>query len=141
MLFENNNNYLDMFLSMPNTNGSAKTVSTEEGFLRGNMFADEYVPYKNLTYIKPKLKGQEEKDLFKIMELCFAINDYNLYLDLNPKDTEILNKYKEATEKLRMLTKAYEEKYGPLSINASAYNTFKWIDAPWPWEREDGKYV
>jgi len=145
MLFENNNNYLDMLLGMPNMdmsyNHDVKTVSDEEGFLRGNMFADEYVPYKNLTYIKPKLKDEREKDLFKIMEVCFAINDYNLYLDVHPEDTTILNKYKECTEKLRRLTKEYEQKYGPLSINASAYNTFKWIESPWPWEREDGKYV
>lgn len=144
MLFENNNNYLDMFLGMPNSNMNynvPKTVSEEEGFLRGNMFANEYEPYKNMTYIKPKIKGERELYLFKIMEVCFAINDYNLYLDVHPNDKDILTKYKTATEKLHRLTKEYEEKYGPLSINASAYDTFKWIESPWPWEKEEGKYV
>lgn len=150
MLFENNdNNYLDMFLGMPSMNKNypsfdnmtTQTVSDEEGFLRGNMFENEYVPYKNLTYIKPKVKGEREKVLFKIMEVAFAINDYNLYLDIHPNDMNILNKYKSCTEKLRRLTKEYEEKYGPLSIDASNYSTFKWIESPWPWEREDGKYV
>ena len=45
------------------------------------------------------------------MEVAFAINDYNLYLDVHPNDMTILNKYKSCTEKFRRLTKEYEEKY------------------------------
>ncbi|MBE6147949.1 MAG: spore coat protein CotJB [Firmicutes bacterium] len=148
MLFENDNNYLNMLFNVNNmdnfnsmNNNTPAVESDAEGFLRGNMFTNEYVPYKNMTYIKPKLKTERERDLFKIMEVAFAINDYNLYLDLNPEDAHILNKYKACTEKFRRLTKEYEEKYGPLTIDASNYNTFKWIESPWPWEREDGKYV
>ncbi|MBE6155436.1 MAG: spore coat protein CotJB [Firmicutes bacterium] len=105
------------------------------------MFDDEYVPYKNLTYIKPKIKSEKERDLFKIMEVYFAINDYNLFLDVHPENTNILNKYRACTEKYRKLTKEYEEKYGPLSIDEGNYKTFKWIESPWPWEKEDSKYV
>lgn len=148
MLFENDNNYLNMLFNvnnnMNNYNGLNQVPEVEsdsEGFLRGNMFTREYVPYKNMTYIKPKLKTERERDLFKVMEVAFAINDYNLYLDVHPEDTSILNKYKACTEKFRRLTKEYEEKYGPLSIDASNYSTFKWIESPWPWDKEDGKYV
>ncbi|MBQ6841266.1 MAG: spore coat protein CotJB [Bacilli bacterium] len=94
-----------------------------------------------MTYIKPKLKTERERDLFKVMEVAFAINDYNLYLDVHPEDQKILSKYKACTEKFRRLTKEYEEKYGPLSIDAANYKTFKWIESPWPWEKEDSKYV
>ena len=147
MLFENDNNYLNMLFNLDNQNNfnnynsSLEVLSDEEGFLRGNMFANEYVPYKNLTYIKPKIKDEREKDIFKIMEVAFAINDYNLFLDVHPDNTNILNKYKACSEKLKRLTKEYEEKYGPLSIDVANYSTFRWIESPWPWEREDGKYV
>ena len=141
MLFENNNDYLSMFLGMQSLKEEAKVYSDDEGFLRGNMFPKEYVPYKNLTYIRPKVKGPREKDLMEIMEVAFAINDFNLYLDVHPNDTVILNKYKMYAERLRSLTKEFEEKYGPLCITSADYSTFKWIDSPWPWEREDGKYV
>lgn len=147
MLFENDNNYLNMLFNINNMDNYNKTgampavENDTEGFLRGNMFSNEYVPYKNMTYINPKLKTQRERDLFKVMEVAFAINDYNLYLDVHPEDTSVLNKYKACTEKFRRLTKEYEEKYGPLSIDASNYNTFKWIESPWPWDKEDGKYV
>ena len=147
MLFENDNNYLNMLFNVSNMdsynnlNGSPETETDAEGFLRGNMFDNEYVPYKNMTYIKPKIKGEREKDLFKIMEVAFAMNDYNLFLDVHPENTNILNKYKTATERFRRITKEYEEKYGPLSMDYANYNTFKWIESPWPWEKEDGKYV
>ena len=144
MLFENDHNYLNMLFNIDNQNnynGFNNMLSNEEGFLRGNMFENEYVPYKNMTYIKPKLKSERERDLYKIMELAFAVNDYNLYLDVHPEDTNILNKYKMCAEKLKQLTKEYEAKYGPLCIDSANYNTFKWIESPWPWEREDGKYV
>ena len=134
MLFENNDNsYIDMFFNVGNTNNyhdlnkGPHTQDETEGFLRGNMFSNEYEPYKNMTYIKPKLKTEREKDLFKVMEVAFAINDYNLYLDVHPEDQNILSKYKACTEKFRKLTKEYEEKYGPLSIDAGNYKTFKWI--------------
>ena len=147
MLFENDNNYLNMLFNVSNMdsynnlNGSPEIETDAEGFLRGNMFDNEYVPYKNMTYIKPKIKGEREKDLFKIMEVAFAMNDYNLFLDVHPENTNILNKYKTATERFRRITKEYEEKYGPLSMDYANYNTFKWIESPWPWEKEDGKYV
>lgn len=146
MLFENDNGYLNMLFNYDNQNynnfnNAPMTESDKEGFLRGNMFENEYVPYKNMTYIMPKVKGEREKDLMKIMEVAFAINDYNLYLDVHPNDMTILNKYKVCADKLRKLTKEYENKYGPLCIDSADYNTFKWIESPWPWEKEDGKYV
>ena len=36
--------------------GNMNYETSYEGFYKGNMFPNEYVPYKNLTYIKPKIK-------------------------------------------------------------------------------------
>lgn len=144
MLFENDTNYLNMLFNLDKPSNNYDNMynqNNEVGFLRGNMFDNEFKPYKNMTYIKPKLSTQREKDLFKIMESAFMINDYNLYLDVHPDDANILNKYKMSADKLRMLTKEYEDKYGPLCITSANYDTFKWLESPWPWDKEDGKYV
>lgn len=155
MLFENDNNYLEMLMNLNdletkkynymnnkqmNTN-SPKLESDTIGFLKGNMFTNEYMPYKNYTYIKPKVNGEKQNLLFKIMEASFVVNDYNLYLDLNPDNMEMFNKFKTATERLKKLTKEYEEKFGPLCVEDANYNNYKWIESPWPWQKEDGKYV
>lgn len=137
MLFENND-YLDMLF---NVNSDNNDCNVSEGFLRGNMFDNEFEPYKNMHYLKPRLNNQREKDLLKVQEIAFEVNDYNLYLDVHPDDMNILNKYKESAERLKRLCKEFEEKYGPLTIDNANYNTFKWIESPWPWQKEDSKYV
>ena len=147
MLFDNEGyfgNYNEMIYNFPGIDFNKKyheKLTSEEGFLKGNMFENEYRPYKNYTYMMPKLRTEKEKCLFKIMEASFAINDYALYLDLYPSDEEIFRKYKTWAEKLKKRVNEYEEKYGPLTIDEANYNSYKWILGPWPWESEDSKYV
>ena len=66
MLFDDNlgfmayNLYPNM-MNNKNTTNSNDLVSVDEGFFRGNMFKNEYKPYKNYTYKKivPKTKKEE----------------------------------------------------------------------------------
>lgn len=139
MLFENNNNYFDLMNVYPIIND--KFSNETSGFYKGNMFDNEYVPYKNYKESKYIPKDNEEKLLLEIMELSFAINDYNLYLDLHENDREIFRKYQESKEKLESLTKKYENMYGPLQVDCGSYDTFKWLETPWPWDKENVKYV
>ena len=87
MLFDDNlgfmayNLYPNM-MNNKNTTNSNDLVSVDEGFFRGNMFKNEYKPYKNYTYKKIVPKTKKEELLLEIMELSFVINDLNLYLDL-----------------------------------------------------------
>lgn len=149
MFFENINDFSDVnnLFGIPNNynyaynyqNNNVNELSPK--FLRGNMFDNEFVPYKNLKYIKPTLKVEREMMLAKIMESSFAVTDYVLYLDVNPGDQDILNKYKEETKKLEMLKNEYEKMYGPLCNTNGDYEEYKWIESPWPWERNGGMYV
>ena len=143
MLFENDNSYLDMVMNIPGLdylNNQGKEDNTEN-FYKGNMFDEEFVPYKKMTYITPKVKTQREKDLEIIMKYNFMVIDYNLYLDVLPDDMKILSKYQNAAHILEEKTKEYEKKYGPLCNTTTDYKTFKWLESTWPWDKEDGKYV
>ncbi len=124
MLFDNNDFYFYELYSKNNERLSSK-------FLRGNMFDNEFVPFGKLGYVKPNINN---KELFDIMEASFAINDYNLYLDLHPDDKEILDKYKQEVDKLNKLCELYTKKYGPLSLKDSEYASFKWTETSFPWE-------
>ncbi len=136
MLFDNDFSFLELV----NTNN--ELVSANEGFQKGNMFANEYIPYKNYTYISIKPKSDRESMLLNIMQYSFAINDLNLYLDLNPEDTKILIILKELIELEKKEKEKYVSTYGPLDICDTNTNTFNWINNPWPWEGEGGiKYV
>lgn len=130
----NNNNMYDL--------DNNKIVSSKEGLLRGNMFDNEYVPYKNLTYITIYPKSEREAKLFTVMQYSFAINDLNLYLDVHPEDKDILYKLEEFIKEEKKAKQEYVDNFGPLDICDTDGNEFKWINSPWSWEKDRGeKYV
>ena len=140
MLFEDNDFDINMAFFIPDVNFSrtVNILSPMEGFLRGNMFQDEYEPYKNLTYFKLNPKDEKEKLLYQVMALSFAINDLNLYLDLHPDNKEVLDLFKKFVREEKELSSEYVKKYGPLEVTEIMGNKFNWIDSPWPWENRGG---
>lgn len=153
MLFENNDynfdydllnlagfnfNRPEKFYTTP-TSTNGRLVTPEEGLQRGNMWKEEYVPYKGLTYEKVIPTNEKEMMLFKIMEMEFAVNDLNLYLDLHPEDSEIYEKFKEYTTTCIRLKDEYAKKYGPLTLSETVENnSYEWMKNPWPWENNGG---
>lgn len=145
MLFDDNLGFItfDLYNNIPKKKEDPKLVSVEEGFLRGNMFANEYKPYKNYSYKKIIPQNKKEELLLDIMELSFAINDLNLYLDLNPYDNKMVELFNNLVEKSCQKEMEYVKNYGSLEvIDNNSSDSFKWIKNPWPWESEgDTKYV
>ena len=138
MLFENNDYDFDVlslagfnFDSIPkrfdytNKPNNDKIIDSKEGFLRGNMFRDEYVPYKNMTYMQLKPSTEREVLLYKIMEMDFAVNDLNLYLDLHPEDSAIYEQFKMYVKECIRLKDEYAKKYGPLTLEQVNSNTYE----------------
>ena len=143
MLFEDNNFDINMSLFIPDLkyNRNNNILEPMEGFLRGNMFRNEYKPYKNLTYYKLSPKTEKEKYLYKLMALTFAINDLNLYLDLHPDNKEVFDLFKKYIEDKKVLIKEYNKNYGPTTINKTTGTKYNWIDSPWPWDLGGSMYV
>lgn len=77
-------------------------------------------------------------DLLKeIQRYNFAAYDMLLYLDTHADDKKALELFKTLVEKTKSLKYEYEENFGPLSpMSAANLNTFKWLESPWPWEKE-----
>ena len=150
MLFDNNDVDLDFALlnylvglttnnkinNSPNTkpNMNSNFLTAKEGFLRGNMFKNEYKPYKNLTYINIKPKCEREAKLFNVMQYAFAINDLNLYLDLHPDDTKVVKLFEDLVKEEKEAKKEYMQSYGPLTVTKVKGDKFDWIDSPWSWD-------
>ena len=106
------------------------------GFVRGNMFPELYNGYKLNKPLEITPLNEQAEMLTYIDALCFAIIDMNLYLDLHPEDKmmiELFNSYRKEKDEI---TKDYENKYGPLTINSPSLNKtpWAWDKAPWPWE-------
>ena len=117
---ENNASNLDLF-------------NPYEGYLKGNAFRNEYIPYKNYKVAKLNINSEKDEMLMNINEYSFMMHDLNLLLDVNPNNLEALNKFNEYRNKTNELVTKYERKYGPLCIKDSDDNTsFTWINN-WPW--------
>ncbi len=147
MLFDNTDfNYEISLFAIPGSDFCEERVNKfltpEEGFLRGNLMRDEYVPYKKYTYFKLEPESEQEKLLFKLMAYSFAINDLNLYLDLYPNDMNAYALFKEYVKEKNRLEERYSESYGPMTVTQTQGDKFNWINNPWPWDRSGGsKYV
>lgn len=109
--------------------------SLEEGFNKGNLFKDIYKPYKNYIY---KVVVNNEKDhlLLLIQELTFKIKDLSLYLDLHPEDTKMYDEFKNTIIELNKYKEMYETKYNSLCLFSTLkYDSYNWVNGPWPWDR------
>ena len=119
MLFEENMD-LNMILN-PNKDN---LYSIEEGLIKGNMFKDEYLSYKDYKPKKLNAKSAKDEILLKLYETYFAIIDLNLYLDIN-NDKEVFNTYISYLKMFNKFKEEYESIYGPLEITCIT-NNYDW---------------
>lgn len=107
-----------------------------EGFLRGNMFPTLYDPYKkeNITNIMPE--SEKQRKLMEIQKYGFAMKDINLYLDLYPDNSCMINLYNRYLKQYNDLLKKYEMQYGPITLDSTSLDDtpWAWNKTKWPWE-------
>lgn len=130
------NNMPNMMNNMGNMNMNNNLDDPKDGFLRGNMFNNLYDPYKNYKYRELKPSNKREELLYNILMHNFVLVEFQLYLDVNPMDSNIINLYNKYLEQKKKLVDEYEKNYGPLSMDSINMGNNKWnyINSPWPWE-------
>ena len=72
----------------------------------------------------------------EIAECEFLLADLNMYLDTHPEDMRALSDYNCYCQQLRRLKDRFIMECGPLENfgNSMSEGSWKWNDAPWPWE-------
>ncbi|MBQ8681712.1 MAG: spore coat protein CotJB [Bacilli bacterium] len=139
---KNNMGYITSSHNMPNmahiSNMMTKNnvLEPNEGFMRGNLFANQYDPYKNYKPASLEPKDEKEALLYQVMQYKFALNDLDLYLDTHPNNTEMINLYNKYLNTEKQMCDKYESMYGPLTLDSNYLNknTWVWNNRPWPWE-------
>ena len=78
--------------------------------------------------------------LKKLQSYNFAAYDMLLYLDTHPNDKAAFKMFKDLVECTKKTKMEYESNFGPLSAySAAAFDSFEWLNSPWPWEKEANK--
>lgn len=133
-------NYVNNNYNQPNYKNTLNSniFDPYQGFIRGNLFPDLYNGYKLNNPVEIMPKNEQAELLTYIDALCFALIDLNLFLDINPNDENAIRLYNEYRKEKDMYMKAYQDKFGPISLDSASLegNTWKWIKSPWPWESE-----
>lgn len=120
-----------------NNNTSNELYGPYEGFIKGNLFRNLYEPYHNYSPSNMVITNEQEEALLNLNQLEFATHELNLYLDVYPNDTNMINEFSKLSKQYKMVLDSYEQKYGPLFVRSDAnYKTpWSWNKEPWPWER------
>ena len=116
-------------------NNQPNLYTPEEGYNKGNLFANLYLGYKN--YKPVKLQANNEKDalFLELSRYAFAAHELNLYLELHPEDTTMLALFNDYRTRANQLMMNYENKYGPLTVSSDELSSsFLWEEDKWPWE-------
>lgn len=130
------NNTYNQPLYNQKANAPKKIYDPYNGFIRGNMFPELYNGYKLNKPLEITPLNEQADMLTYIDSLCFAMIDINLYLDLYPSDTKMIELFNSYQKEKEEITREYESKYGPLTINSNSLNKtpWAWDNGPWPWE-------
>ena len=81
--------------------------------------------------------ASREELMQQIMEIGFSMFDLALYLDTHPNDMRALSLHRDYSRRYREITDRYQRVYGPLTLSYPC-NKWRWIELPWPWQREGG---
>ena len=136
---KNNNSYNTQYKnqnSMNTKNILNNLYDPYNGLIRGNMFKNLYIPYKTEEPYEIKPMNAQAELLTNIDALNFVMIDLSLLLDINPNNKEIISLFNQYREQKENLTKEYESKYGPITLDSDNLNSFPWAwdDMPWPWD-------
>lgn len=120
-------------------NENCGMYSPEEGFIRGNMFPELFDPYKKQQLRKFSPINEKERMMLNIQKLDFAMKDINLYLDIYPNDSCMVQKFNNYLAQRNKVLDEYESKYGPITLTRSNNSLEKtpwaWTQTNSPWER------
>lgn len=112
-------------------NLNSNIEDTETGFLKGNMFKDLYVPYKNYQPQVITPRNEKERLMYEIAMYGFGMNDLVLYLDTNPQDQYALTKFANLQNEYKRAVRNYENKFGPINLTSDSLEKL-----PWPWLKD-----
>ena len=111
----------------------AQRYENREALLQGTLFPGLDRPFrKELRSRFPKVN----EALLDLMALDFAIDELGLYLTTHPDDRQALELYWSYIRLGREGRTKYEESNGPLLQTDITEGSFRWLDDPWPWDKE-----
>lgn len=110
----------------------------QNAFMLGNLFKDLYMSYNGFSNYTFQPQNPRQQALLDVQINAFIAHELNLYLDMYPDDQQMLRLFNEFSKKTKESTKAFENRFGPLTVmDSSNQIPFNWTQSPWPWEYQN----
>ena len=122
------------FVSMQGNN--PERYSQQDGLRAGTLFPGLNLPFH--IDLESRFPATNTA-LSELMALDFAIDELGLYLVTHRDDEEVLVLYKSYIRLADEGRKKYEAMYGPLMQTTLSESGYRWLDDPWPWEKEGNR--
>ena len=105
-------------------------------FIKGNLFNNLYIPYKDYKVAQINPKNEEEYLMLMIQIYDFCAHELTLYLDVNTNDQEAIRLRTEYINLAKQALNEYESQYKALNLTSSNLATIPWAwdTKKWPWE-------
>lgn len=94
------------------------------------------MPEMNMTSLNTEdteLSPEAKSLLVNLMEIDFALVEFNLYLDTHPFDCRALVQYNNYLAMRPPILRRLQELYGPITILQRIKYPWAWLNQPWPW--------
>ncbi|MBO5494819.1 MAG: spore coat protein CotJB [Eubacterium sp.] len=76
----------------------------------------------------------KDKLLRRLSSLGFSMQEYRLFLDTHPQNSEAQELFDNTKKKYDAVLEEYEKQFGPLTLNG--LNSDDWLKNPWPWDND-----
>lgn len=86
------------------------------------------------------MDAAEQREMLKLVQQAdFVVVELTLYTDTHRHDKEALEQWRMAIKEASKTRKAYEKRYGPLSLYSVPSEQaidmgWRWNQSPWPWQ-------
>lgn len=135
-IFQDNQTcFQPFYMPEQQTERNPKLFDPQEAIMLGNLFKDLYMSYCGFSNycLQPQTKRQQA--LLEVQMYDFVAHEINLYLDMHGQNQRMVELYTEYAKKAKNAKKAFEQEFGPLSVQDSSNKIpFDWVQGPWPWE-------
>lgn len=121
------------FPYIPVQNDNPKRYEQRQALQRGTLFPGLDLPFHK--EMKSRFPAANSA-LSELMALDFAIDELGLYLVTHADDQDVLELYWSYIRLAKEGRKKYEAMYGPLKQTTITEGRYRWLDDPWPWEKE-----
>ena len=121
------------FPYIPMQNDNPKRYEQRQALQRGTLFPGLDLPFHK--EMKSRFPAANSA-LIELMALDFAIDELGLYLVTHADDRDVLELYWSYIRLAKEGRRKYEAMYGPLKQTTITEGCYRWLDDPWPWEKE-----